>query len=148
MIAKAITKSLEDQTWDHNCINYANAIQDFEALKVSWVPSPQQKKRFPFSASRSNLASTMNPQSDGQFLFPLITTYCIAGNLAVWWFAFATAKLKFTNISYLHIRRSHTKPPNLNLPIFLQWWFWAKLPNLIHTFCTVIIFSDTSDLYF
>ena len=42
-------------------------------------------------------------------------------NLAVWQFTFITAKLKFTNISYLHICvwRSFTKPPNLNLPIFL-----------------------------
>ena len=67
------------------------------------------------------------------------SVYRIAGkfgrelNLAVWRSAFATAKLKSTNISYLHIYvwRSLTEPPTLNLPIFLQWQFWAQLPNLI-----------------
>ena len=54
-------------------------------------------------------------------------------NLAVWRSAFATAKLKSANISYSHIYvwRSLTEPPNLNPPIFLQWQFWAQLPNLI-----------------
>ena len=38
---------------------------------------------------------------------------------------FATTKLKSTNISYSHkyAWRSLTKLPNLNLPIFIQWWF-------------------------
>ena len=42
-------------------------------------------------------------------------------NLVVWRSIFVTAKLKSANISYLHIyiHRSLTKPPNLNLPIFL-----------------------------
>ena len=42
-------------------------------------------------------------------------------NLAVWQSNFATAKLKFANISYLHICVWWflTKPPNLNPPIFL-----------------------------
>ena len=54
--------------------------------------------------------------------------YRIAGkfggelNLAVWRSTFATAKLKYANISYLHIYmwRSRTEPPNLNPSIFLQ----------------------------
>ena len=52
--------------------------------------------------------------------------YCIVGklggelNLAVWQSIFVTAKLKSTNISYLHIYvwQSLTEPPDLNLPIF------------------------------
>ena len=42
-------------------------------------------------------------------------------NLVVWWSAFATAKLKSTNISYLHIYiwRSLTELPNLNPPILI-----------------------------
>ena len=47
----------------------------------------------------------------------------------------ATAKLKSTNISYLHIRiwQSLTEPPNLNPPIFLHWRFGTQLQNLIPT---------------
>ena len=42
-------------------------------------------------------------------------------------------KLKSANISYSHIYvwRSHTELPNLDPPVFLQWWFWAQPPNLI-----------------
>ena len=66
------------------------------------------------------------------------------GGLAVW---FATAKLKSANISYLHIYvwRSLTEPPNLNSPIFLQWRFRAKPPNLITaniSSYTVVMFID------
>ena len=53
------------------------------------------------------------------------------GGLAV---QLAIAKLKSANISYLHILyvwQSLTEPPNLNLPIFLQWRFRAQPPNLI-----------------
>ena len=65
--------------------------------------------------------------------------YRIAGKfgrelkLAVWRSTFATAKLKSTDISYLHIYiwRSLTKPPNLNPPICMQWRFGAQPPNLI-----------------
>ena len=53
-------------------------------------------------------------------------------NLAVWQFTFATAKLKSTNISYLHIIlyvwQSLTELPNLYPPILLQ---WTQPPNLI-----------------
>ena len=54
-------------------------------------------------------------------------------NLAVWWSTRATAKLKSAKISYSHIYiwRSCTKPPNLNLPIHMQWQFGTQLPNLI-----------------
>ena len=55
--------------------------------------------------------------------------YRIAGkfggelNLVAWRSTFATAKLKYASISYLHIYmwRSRTELPNLNPPIFLQW---------------------------
>ena len=52
------------------------------------------------------------------------------GGLAVY---ITTAKLKSAKISYSHIYvwRSHTKPPNLNPPIFLQLRFWAQPPHLI-----------------
>ena len=52
--------------------------------------------------------------------------------MAVWRSTFATAKLRSVNISYLHVYvwQSLTEPPNLNLPIYLQWRFWAQPPNL------------------
>ena len=67
--------------------------------------------------------------------------YRIAGkfdrelNLAVWQSTFATAKLKSTNISYLHILHIHvrlscTKSLNLNLPIFL--WNGDLGPNQLY----------------
>ena len=60
--------------------------------------------------------------------------YPIAGklgrelNLAVWWSAFATAKLKCANISYLHIYmwQSHTEPSNLNIFAIVIWGPTAK----------------------
>ena len=77
-------------------------------------------------------------------------TYHITGkfggelNFAVWRSAFTTTKLKSANISYLHIYvwRSLTELPNLNLnlPIFLQWWFWAQPPTRQHFRLYSIIF--------
>ena len=32
---------------------------------------------------------------------------------------------------YIYVWRSHTELPNLDPPVFLQWWFWAQPPNLI-----------------
>ena len=61
--------------------------------------------------------------------------YCIAGkfggklNLAVWQSTFATAGL--LAYMYICVWWSLTKLPDYNLPIYLQWQFWAQLPNLI-----------------
>ena len=34
-------------------------------------------------------------------------------------------------LAYIYVWRSLTEPPNINLPIFLQWRFRAQPPNLI-----------------
>ena len=80
------------------------------------------------------------------------STYHIAGkfgrelNLAVWRSAYATAKLKSTNISYSHIYiwRSRTEPPNL---IFLQWQFWAQPPNLIPANISACLYECRSNVH-
>ena len=67
----------------------------------------------------------------GRFIHMAEHTYSISGKFG----GELTAKLKSTNISYLHIYIwwSLTEPPNLNPPIFLQWRYRVQSPNLIPT---------------
>ena len=51
----------------------------------------------------------------------------------IWQFGSLALQLTNYNISHLHMnmQKSITKRLNLHPPIFLQWWFGARLPNLI-----------------
>ena len=78
-----------------------------------------------FENTRTCTAVSMSNQLKLYPIKPLFDlTYCQA-----------SCNTSTANISYLHIyvQRSLTEPPDLNLPVFLQWRFRAQPPNLTPT---------------
>ena len=50
--------------------------------------------------------------------------------------------------THVYIWRSFTEPPNLNLPIFLQWQFGVQSPNLIPTnISSYTVLSSATNLF-